>query len=285
MVAENGKIKVSNQVKIGDLTVGGNGPLFLISGPCVIENKELTLKVARFLKGLAQRVKIPIIFKSSYDKANRTSIESFRGPGLDEGLEILKEVKNNMGLPILSDIHQVSEIGKAAEILDIIQIPAFLSRQTDLILEAARTRLPINIKKGQFLSPWDIEQVVLKAVSGGNSSILLTERGTSFGYNNLIVDMRSLSVMKNFGYPVVFDATHGVQLPGGRGKSSGGQRQFVAPLARAAVAAGADGVFLEIHPDPDSALSDGPNSLPFEQVEPLLNILKKIHWMVREKVT
>ena len=285
MVAENGKIKVSNQVKIGDLTVGGNGPLFLISGPCVIENKELTLKVARFLKGLAQRVKIPIIFKSSYDKANRTSIESFRGPGLDEGLEILKEVKNNMGLPILSDIHQVSEIGKAAEILDIIQIPAFLSRQTDLILEAARTRLPINIKKGQFLSPWDIEQVVLKAVSGGNSSILLTERGTSFGYNNLIVDMRSLSVMKNFGYPVVFDATHGVQLPGGRGKSSGGQRQFVAPLARAAVAAGADGVFLEIHPDPDSALSDGPNSLPFEQVEPLLNILKKIHWMVRGKVT
>lgn len=284
MVAENGKIKVSNQVKIGDLTVGGNGPLFLISGPCVIENKELTLKVARFLKGLAQRVKIPIIFKSSYDKANRTSIESFRGPGLDEGLEILKEVKNNMGLPILSDIHQVSEIRKAAKILDIIQIPAFLSRQTDLILEAARTRLPINIKKGQFLSPWDIEQVVLKAVSGGNSSILLTERGTSFGYNNLIVDMRSLSVMKNFGYPVVFDATHGVQLPGGRGKSSGGQRQFVAPLARAAVAAGADGVFLEIHPDPDSALSDGPNSLAFEQVEPLLNILKKIHWMVREKV-
>ncbi len=285
MVAENGKIKVSSRVKIGDLTVGGNGPLFLISGPCVIENKELTLKVARFLKGLAQRVKIPVIFKSSYDKANRTSIESFRGPGLNEGLEILKEVKNTMGLPILSDIHQVSEIGKAAEILDIIQIPAFLSRQTDLILEAARTRLPINIKKGQFLSPWDIEQVVLKAVSGGNSSILLTERGTSFGYNNLIVDMRSLSVMKNLGYPVVFDATHGVQLPGGRGKSSGGQRQFVAPLARAAVAAGADGVFLEIHPDPDSALSDGPNSLPFEQVEPLLNTLKKIHRLVREKVT
>ena len=285
MVAENGKIKVSSRVKIGDLTVGGNGPLFLISGPCVIENKELTLKVARFLKGLAQRVKIPVIFKSSYDKANRTSIESFRGPGLNEGLEILKEVKNTMGLPILSDVHQVSEIGKAAEILDIIQIPAFLSRQTDLILEAARTRLPINIKKGQFLSPWDIEQVVLKAVSGGNSSILLTERGTSFGYNNLIVDMRSLSVMKNLGYPVVFDATHGVQLPGGRGKSSGGQRQFVAPLARAAVAAGADGVFLEIHPDPDSALSDGPNSLPFEQVEPLLNTLKKIHWLVREKVT
>lgn len=284
MVAENGKIKVSGQVKIGDLTIGGNGPLFLISGPCVIENKKLTLKVARFLKELAQRVKIPVIFKSSYDKANRTSIDSFRGPGLNEGLEVLKEVKSTLGLPILSDIHQVSEIRKAAEILDIIQIPAFLSRQTDLILEAARTRLPINIKKGQFLSPWDIEQVVLKAASGGNNSILLTERGTSFGYNNLIVDMRSLSVMKDFGYPVVFDATHGVQLPGGRGKSSGGQRQFVAPLARAAVAAGADGVFLEIHPDPDSALSDGPNSLPFEQVEPLINTLKEIHRLVKEKV-
>jgi len=234
---------------------------------------------------MAQRIKIPVIFKSSYDKANRTSIDSFRGPGLNKGLEILKEVKGVTGLPILSDIHQVSEIGKAAEILDIIQIPAFLSRQTDLIVEAARTNLPVNIKKGQFLSPWDMEQVVLKAVSGGNNSILLTERGTSFGYNSLIVDMRSISVMKNFGYPVIFDATHGVQLPGGRGKSSGGQREFVAPLAKAAIAAGADGIFLEIHPDPDSALSDGPNSLPFEHVESLLIMLKKIHRIVREKET
>ena len=275
----------SNRVKIGNSTVGGNGPLFLISGPCVIENKEVTLKVARFLKGLAQRVNIPIIFKSSYDKANRTSIDSFRGPGLYEGLEILKEVRDTIGLPVLSDIHQASEIEMAAEILDIIQIPAFLSRQTDLILEAARTHLPINIKKGQFLSPWDMEQVVLKAISGGSNSILLTERGTSFGYNNLIVDMRSISVMKGFGYPVVFDATHGVQLPGGQGKSSGGQREFVAPLARAAIAAGADGIFLEIHPDPDSALSDGPNSLPFDGVEPLLIMLKEIHRMVRGKVT
>ncbi len=285
MVAENGKIKASIQVKIGNLTVGGNGPIFLISGPCVIENREITLKVARFLKGLEKKVEIPVIFKSSYDKANRTSIDSFRGPGLKEGLEILKEVKDTVGLPILSDIHQVSEIGKAAEILDIIQIPAFLSRQTDLILEAARTNIPINLKKGQFLSPWDMKQVVLKVISGGNHSILLTERGMSFGYNNLIVDMRSISVMKEFGYPVVFDATHGVQLPGGRSKSSGGQREFVAPLARAAVAAGADGIFLEIHPDPDSALSDGPNSLPFEQVESLLLMLKEIHRMVREKVT
>ncbi len=285
MIAKKSEIKVSCQVKIGSLKIGGNGPLFLISGPCVIENEETTFKVAHFLKEIAQRVKIPVIFKSSYDKANRTSIDSFRGPGLNKGLEILKEVKNTTGLPILSDIHQVSEIGKAAEILDIIQIPAFLSRQTDLIVGAARTNLPINIKKGQFLSPWDMEQVVLKAVAEGNNSILLTERGTSFGYNSLVVDMRSISVMKNFGYPVIFDATHGVQLPGGRGKSSGGQREFVAPLARAAIAAGADGIFLEIHPDPDSALSDGPNSLPFEHVESLLIMLKEIHRIVREKVT
>ena len=283
MVVKGEKTKVSNQVKIGNVTVGGNGPLFLISGPCVIESREMTLGAARFLKGLAQRLEIPVIFKSSYDKANRTSIDSFRGPGLNKGLEILKEVKTAIGLPVLSDIHRVSEIEEAAEILDVIQIPAFLSRQTDLILEAARTHLPINIKKGQFLSPWDMEQVVLKATSGGNNSILLTERGTSFGYNNLIVDMRSISVMKNFGYPVVFDATHGVQLPGGRGTSSGGQREFVAPLARAAIASGADGIFLEIHPDPGSALSDGPNSLPFEHVEPLLITLKEIHRIVRKK--
>jgi len=283
MIADNTQVPVSTPVKIGNLTVGKNGPLFLISGPCVIENKETTLTVARFLQGLAQRLNIPVIFKSSYDKANRTSVDSFRGPGLDEGLEILKEVKNTTGLPILSDIHQVSEIEKAVEVLDVIQIPAFLSRQTDLILEAARTRLPLNIKKGQFLSPWDMQQVALKAASTGNTNILLTERGTFFGYHNLVVDMRSIMVMKNFGYPVVFDATHGVQLPGGRGTSSGGQREFVAPLAKAAVAAGADGIFLEIHPDPDSALSDGPNSLPFEHVESLVPVLKKVHQTVERK--
>lgn len=283
MIADNTQVPVSTPVKIGNLTVGKNSPLFLISGPCVIEDKETTLTVARFLQGLAQRLNIPVIFKSSYDKANRTSVDSFRGPGLDEGLEILKEVKNTTGLPILSDIHQVSEIEKAVEVLDVIQIPAFLSRQTDLILEAARTRLPLNIKKGQFLSPWDMEQVVLKATSTGNTNILLTERGTFFGYHNLVVDMRSIMVMKNFGYPVVFDATHGVQLPGGRGTSSGGQREFVAPLAKAAVAAGADGIFLEIHPNPDSALSDGPNSLPFEHVESLVAVLKKVHQTVERK--
>lgn len=283
MGVEEVKAKVSREVQIGNVTVGAKGPLFLISGPCVIESKEIILQVAGFLKALGQRLEIPVIFKSSYDKANRTSIDSFRGPGLTKGLEILKEVKDSIGLPVLSDIHRVSQIDKAAEILDVIQIPAFLSRQTDLVIEAARTNLPINIKKGQFLSPWDMEHVVSKATSMGNNKVLLTERGTSFGYNNLIVDMRSISVMKDFGFPVVFDATHGVQLPGGRGRSSGGQREFVAPLARAAIAAGADGVFLEIHPDPDSALSDGPNSLPFKEVEPLLVMLKEIHWIAAGK--
>jgi 2-dehydro-3-deoxyphosphooctonate aldolase (KDO 8-P synthase) len=280
MVVESTEIVASGRIKIGNLTLGEHGPLFLISGPCVIEDGETTLAVARFLQGISQRLSIPVIFKSSYDKANRTSLDSFRGPGLDEGLELLKEVKDATGLPILSDVHQLSEIEKVAGVLDVIQIPAFLSRQTDLILEAARTHLPLNIKKGQFLSPWDMEQVVLKATSTGNTNILLTERGSSFGYHNLVVDMRSISVMKNLGYPVVFDATHSVQLPGARGITSDGQRQFVAPLARAAIAAGADGIFLEIHPDPDSALCDGPNSLPFQQVEPLMAVLKQVHQVV-----
>lgn len=280
MAVESTEIRASGRIKIGNLTLGENGPLFLISGPCVIEDGETTLAVARFLQGISQRLSIPVIFKSSYDKANRTSLDSFRGPGLEEGLELLKEVKDATGLPILSDVHQLSEIEKVAGVLDVIQIPAFLSRQTDLILEAARTHLPLNIKKGQFLSPWDMEQVVLKATSTGNTNILLTERGSSFGYHNLVVDMRSISVMKNLGYPVVFDATHSVQLPGARGITSDGQRQFVAPLARAAIAAGADGIFLEIHPDPDSALCDGPNSLPFQQVEPLMAVLKQVHQVV-----
>lgn len=249
----------------------------MIAGPCVIENREIIFKVAEFLKELAEKIKIPVIFKSSFDKANRTSVNSFRGPGPDRGLEMLKEVKDLYGLPVISDVHQVNEVKKAAEVLDIIQIPALLSRQTDLIVEAARTNLPVNIKKGQFLSPGDMEQVIFKATSEGNNNIIVTERGASFGYNNLIVDMRSIPIMKNFGYPVVFDATHSVQLPGGKGQSSGGQREFVEPLARAAIAAGADGIFLEIHPDPDSALSDGPNSLPLEQVESLLKCLIEIH--------
>jgi len=277
MVADKSDAPVSASVKIQNLTLKQNGPFFLISGPCVIEDEETTLKAAQFLEGLARKLEIPVIFKSSYDKANRTSVDSFRGPGLHEGLSVLRKVKNTTGLPILSDVHQVSEIESAAEVLDVIQIPAFLSRQTDLILEAARTRRAVNIKKGQFLSPWDMEQAVLKAHAVGNRNILLTERGSFFGYHNLVVDMRSIAIMKRFGYPVVFDATHSVQLPGDRGKASGGQREFVAPLARAAIAAGADGIFLEIHPQPDSALCDGPNSLPFEHVEPLLVTLRDLH--------
>ena len=283
MVAEKPEARVSVPVKIRNITLKRNGPFFLISGPCVIEDEETTLKVARFLEVLARKIKIPVIFKSSYDKANRTSVDSFRGPGLNEGLAVLRKVKNTTGLPILSDVHQVSEIERAAEVLDVIQIPAFLSRQTDLILEAARTRRAVNIKKGQFLSPWDMEQAILKAQAVGNHNILLTERGSFFGYHNLVADMRSIAIMKCFGYPVVFDATHSVQLPGGRGESSGGQREFVAPLARAAIAAGADGIFLEIHPHPDSALCDGPNSLPFEHVEPLLVTLKELHRVVAKR--
>ena len=283
MVADKSDTPDSVPVKIQNLTLKANGPFFLISGPCVIEDEETTLKAARFLEGLARKLEIPVIFKSSYDKANRTSVESFRGPGLDEGLAVLTKVKNTTGLPILSDVHQVSEIERAAEVLDVIQIPAFLSRQTDLILEAARTRRAVNIKKGQFLSPWDMKQAILKAHAVGNHNILLTERGSFFGYQNLVADMRSIAIMKRFGYPVVFDATHSVQLPGGRGESSDGQREFVAPLARAAVAAGADGIFLEIHPHPDSALCDGPNSLSFEHVEPLLLTLKKLHQVVANR--
>jgi 2-dehydro-3-deoxyphosphooctonate aldolase (KDO 8-P synthase) len=283
MVADKSDTPVSVPVKVQNLTLRANGPLFLISGPCVIEDEETTLKAAQFLEGLARKLEMPVIFKSSYDKANRTSVESFRGPGLNEGLAVLTKVKNTTGLPILSDVHQVSEIEKAAEVLDVIQIPAFLSRQTDLILEAARTRRAVNIKKGQFLSPWDMEQAILKAQAVGNHNILLTERGSFFGYHNLVADMRSIAIMKSFGYPVVFDATHSVQLPGDRGESSGGQREFVAPLARAAIAAGADGIFLEIHPHPDSALCDGPNSLPFEHVEPLLVTLTKLHQVVANR--
>jgi 2-dehydro-3-deoxyphosphooctonate aldolase (KDO 8-P synthase) len=283
MVADKSDVRVSVPVKVQNLTLKANGPLFLISGPCVIEDEETTLKAAQFLEGLARKLEMPVIFKSSYDKANRTSVDSFRGLGLNEGLAVLTKVKNTTGLPILSDVHQVSEIEKAAEVLDVIQIPAFLSRQTDLILEAARTRRAVNIKKGQFLSPWDMEQAILKAQAVGNHNILLTERGSFFGYHNLVADMRSIAIMKCFGYPVVFDATHSVQLPGGRGESSGGQREFVAPLARAAIAAGADGIFLEIHPHPDSALCDGPNSLPFEQVEPLLLTLKELHQVVANR--
>ncbi len=267
-------------IKIGRLKVRSNGPFFLIAGPCVIESEDITFEVARFLKKLADTLDIPIIFKSSYDKANRTSVNSFRGPGIDEGLALLKRIKEEIGLPVLSDVHETKQLEKAARVLDAIQIPAFLCRQTDLLVAAAKTGLPINIKKGQFLAPWDMKHTVQKVTAAGNHGILLTERGTFFGYNNLVVDMRSIAVMKGFGFPVVFDGTHSVQLPGGQGDRSGGQREFVGHLSCAAVAAGADGVFMEVHPDPDHALCDGPNSLPLADLKELLERIKNIHKLV-----
>ncbi|MDZ7699122.1 MAG: 3-deoxy-8-phosphooctulonate synthase [Deltaproteobacteria bacterium] len=263
-------------VQIGPLSIQTDGPFFFIAGPCVVEEEAITLEIARFVKQIARTLQIPGIFKASYDKANRTSISAFRGPGVKKGLAIIEKVKNTVGLPVLSDVHSVEQINEAKGVLDVIQIPAFLCRQTDLLLAAAGTGLPINVKKGQFLSPWDMARVLEKITSTGNRNILLTERGVSFGYNNLVVDMRSIPIMKQLGFPVVFDATHSVQLPGGEGNHSGGQREFAGHLARAAVAAGATGVFMEIHPDPPAALCDGPNSLPLLEVEPLLKQLKAI---------
>lgn len=271
-------------VHIGDLIINRNGPFFIIAGPCVIENEEITLRVAKFLRETSEAMDIPIIFKTSYDKANRTSIESFRGPGIDSGLKTIRKVKEETGLSVLSDVHNAEDVHKAAEVLDVIQIPAFLCRQTDLLLAAANTGRAVNIKKGQFISPAEMEQAVYKVTSTGNKNILLTERGSFFGYNNLVVDFRSIPIMKGFDYPVIFDATHSVQLPGGSGSCSGGQREFVEDLSRAAVAAGADGVFIEVHPDPDSALCDGPNSLPLDQVRPLLGLLKEIHNLVIHRI-
>ena len=258
----------------------GDGRLFFIAGPCVIESGETTLAIAADLKNLADKWQLPLIFKSSYDKANRTSHRSFRGPGLEEGLEILATVRREFNLPVLSDVHSVAEVDQAAKVLDILQIPAFLCRQTDLIMAAAATGKPVNVKKGQFMAPWDMTNVVAKLHAQGNRQVLLTERGTSFGYNNLVVDMRSLQFMREHGL-VVFDATHSVQLPGGAGESSGGDRHFVETLARAAVAVGVDGVFLEVHNDPEQARCDGPNSLPIADMEDLVRVLLAIHGAVK----
>jgi 2-dehydro-3-deoxyphosphooctonate aldolase (KDO 8-P synthase) len=271
-------------VTVGNFTIREEGPFFLIAGPCVIENASLTLDVAHFLREIGEALKIPVLFKTSYDKANRTSLSSYRGPGLEQGLEIIQKVKETTGLPVLSDVHKPEEVLRAAAVLDVLQIPAFLCRQTDLLVAAANTGLPVNVKKGQFLSPLDMKSVADKIVSCGNRRLLLTERGSSFGYNNLVVDMRAIPLMNAIGFPVVFDATHSVQLPGAAGKSSGGQREFVEHLSRAAVAAGCNGVFLEVHPAPDSALCDGPNSLPLDQLKPLLMVLKDIHRTVRPGV-
>jgi 2-dehydro-3-deoxyphosphooctonate aldolase (KDO 8-P synthase) len=267
---------MTTTVNIGNIPIGNNHPLVIIAGPCVIENQDITLQIAYYLKELSQKLDIPLIFKASYDKANRTSLSSFRGPGLSTGLNILAQIKKELGLAIISDVHSINEIDKAADILDIIQIPAFLCRQTDFILETARTGKPVNIKKGQFLAPWDIINVVEKITSTGNKNILITERGTMFGYNNLVVDFRSIILMQETGYPVIFDATHSIQLPGGAGKSSGGERKFAPILAKAAVASGADGIFMEVHPNPDKALCDGPNSLILDSLYDLIKKLKAI---------
>ena len=269
------------KIQIANFQLGG-GELVMIAGPCVIEDAGLTLTIARTLKQYAAELALPLIFKASYDKANRTSLTSFRGPGLKAGLEILARVKEEVGLPVLSDVHQITEVAPAAEVLDVLQIPAFLCRQTDLVVAAAATGKPVNIKKGQFMAPWDMAQVVEKARSTGNSQIFLTERGTCLGYNNLVVDFRSLAIMRGLGCPVVLDATHSVQLPGGQGSCSGGQREFVPLLARAGVAAGVDGIFLEVHPEPAKARCDGPNSLPLQEVPQLWKTLKALHALLQE---
>ncbi|MDY7033542.1 MAG: 3-deoxy-8-phosphooctulonate synthase [Thermodesulfobacteriota bacterium] len=269
-----------NTVKIG----GGN-PVVLIAGPCVIEDHEKTIHTARRLKEISSLFSVPLIFKSSYDKANRTSLHSYRGPGLEDGLKTLRDVREKVGIPVTSDVHRFEEINLAAHVLDLIQVPAFLCRQTDLIIEIAKTKKAVNIKKGQFLAPWDMENVVEKVESCGNQRILLTERGSNFGYNNLVVDMRSLAIMRGLGYPVVFDATHSVQLPGGKGTASGGQREFVPQLSRAAIAFGIDAIFMEVHENPDQALCDGPNSISLDSLPDLLKQIRKIDDIVKEGMT
>ena len=276
-------MKKMREIKIGKIKLSNANPIVLIAGPCVIETEKACLDCARELKMISLKMDIPLIFKASYDKANRSSFKSFRGPGIKKGLEILRKVKQEFGLPILSDIHCRREVEIAASVLDVIQIPAFLSRQTDLLIAAAKTKKPVNIKKGQFLAPWDVKNVIEKVASTGNKNIIITERGSSFGYNNLVSDMRALEVLSTYGYPVVFDATHSAQLPGGAGSSSGGQRQFVSALARAAVAVGCSGLFVEVHPSPDQALSDGPNTIDFCELERLLTQLKQIDKIIKSK--
>lgn len=262
--------------------VGGDAPLFLIAGPCVIESEAHATEVADRVASIASEERVPVIFKASYDKANRSSLSSYRGPGLKEGLRILAAIKKKIGLPILTDVHEPGQVGPAAEVCDVLQVPAFLSRQTDLLVAAGRSGRAVNIKKGQFLSPWDIAHAVEKVASTGNEKIILTERGASFGYQNLVVDMRSFPIMRKLGYPVVFDVTHSVQLPGGAGKSSGGQPEFIEPLARAAAAVGVDGLFLEVHENPAEALSDGTNALLLSELRPLLRKITRIAALARD---
>jgi 2-dehydro-3-deoxyphosphooctonate aldolase (KDO 8-P synthase) len=276
--------KYNGHMKLCNFEVGLNEPLFLIAGPCVIESEQLALDTAGQIKEICLKLGIPFIYKSSYDKANRSSGKSFRGFGLDAGLKVLDKVKTQIGVPVLTDVHSIEEIAPVAEVVDVLQTPAFLCRQTDFIHAVASAGRPVNIKKGQFLSPWDMQNVVAKArEASGQDNIMVCERGVSFGYNNLVSDMRSLAVMRNTGCPVVFDATHSVQLPGGQGTVSGGQREFVPVLARAAVAAGVSGLFMETHPNPAQALSDGPNAFPLGHLEELLHTLKRLDETVKKQ--
>jgi 2-dehydro-3-deoxyphosphooctonate aldolase (KDO 8-P synthase) len=271
----------TREISLGSLRLGAGNPLFLIAGPCVIESESHARTMAEGIAKIASDAGVPYIFKASYDKANRSSVKAFRGPGLAEGLRVLGKIKSDLHLPILTDIHDASQASPAAEVADILQIPAFLARQTDLLLAAAKTGRIVNVKKAQFLSPWDMGNVAEKIASSGNSKIILTERGASFGYNNLVVDMRAFPVLAKFGYPVVYDVTHSVQLPGGQGQASGGQPEFIEPLARAGVATGVDGLFLETHDNPAAALSDGPNALVLAQLPQLLSRLKELSTLVR----
>ena len=264
-----------------DFHVGPDQPFFLIAGPCAIESEQLAIDTAGYLRDLTARLGIPFIYKSSFDKANRSSVESFRGLGIEEGLRILAEVKSQIGVPVLTDVHEDTPLNEVAAVVDVLQTPAFLCRQTNYIVNVAATGLPVNIKKGQFLSPWEMSNVADKARSTGNEQIMVCERGASFGYNNLVSDMRSLAIMRTTGCPVVYDATHSVQLPGGKGASSGGQREFVPVLARAAIAAGVSGVFMETHPEPEKALSDGPNAWPMYELESVLQVMKSIDQIVK----
>jgi len=270
--------------KVGNVEVGG-GSLFLIAGPCLVESESHALKMAQAIRSITDRLGVPYIFKSSYDKANRTSINAHRGLGIEEALRILGRVRSEAGVAILTDVHEIAQVRGAAEVADVLQIPAFLSRQTDLIVEAARSGRAVNIKKGQFLAPHDMKHAIEKVTSQGNERVMITERGTSFGYNNLVVDFRGVPIMRGFGYPVVHDVTHSLQRPGGLGSASGGDSEFIEYLARAGVACGVDGVFMEVHDNPAAALSDGPNSLPLERLEPLLEKLKAIHELVRNTLT
>jgi len=271
----------THEIVVGSLRLGGGNPLFLIAGPCVIENEPHARKMAEQVARVASDAAVPFIFKASYDKANRSSAKGFRGPGLKEGLRILQKIKSDLNLPILTDIHEPAHAAPAAEVCDVLQIPAFLSRQTDLLAAAAKTGRVVNVKKGQFLSPWDMSNVVEKIAAVGNTNIVVTERGASFGYQNLVVDIRAFPILQKLGYPVVFDVTHSVQLPGGQGHASGGQPEFIEPLARAGVAAGVDGIFLETHDNPAAALSDGANALPLQQLPALLARLKQLSSIVR----